>query len=117
MSLKFYKIYDFVLDGSEPQNANTVRTVEVEGKRICLARIETNYFALDDKCPHAGGKLGEGKCDENGFVICPIHRYRYDIRTGKGLAQQGDFVETYPVEKREDGVYVGLKIKWWKNIF
>jgi nitrite reductase/ring-hydroxylating ferredoxin subunit len=43
-----------------------------------------------------------------------VHRYKYDVKTGKGL--QGDFVETYPTELRNDGVYVGLKSdkpRWW----
>jgi nitrite reductase/ring-hydroxylating ferredoxin subunit len=114
MPTRFYKVYDFELDGAEPQQLNSVRTVEVEGTRLCLARLEDSYYALDDKCPHAGGRLGLGKCDENGYVICPIHRYRYNAKTGRGLPVQGDYVESYPVEVRKDGVYVGLKKKWWQ---
>ena len=115
MATQFYKIYDFKLDGPEPQAINSVRTIDIEGKRICLTRLHDGYFAIDDKCPHAGAPLGGGKCDENEQVVCPIHRYKYNPRTGKGNGTQGDYVQTYPTELRKDGVYVGLTIKWWKK--
>ena len=72
--IRYYKIYDFKRDGSEPQLLNTPRTIEVEGKRVCLVRLKDGYYAIDDKCPHAAGRLGLGSCDEHGMVICPIHR-------------------------------------------
>jgi 3-phenylpropionate/trans-cinnamate dioxygenase ferredoxin subunit len=111
MAIKWEKIYDFNLHGNEPQEVHSVRTIEVNEKRICLARLPEGFFAIDDRCPHAGARLGMGKCDHQGNVICPVHRYRYDVKTGKGL--QGDFVNTYPTETRKDGVYIGFKKSWW----
>jgi len=91
---------------------NEVRSIQLTNKRICFARLSDGFYALDDKCPHAQGSLGEGKCDNEENVICPSHRYKYDIKTGKG--KQGDYVNAYPVELREDGLYIGLMKKWWQ---
>lgn len=110
--LRYYKVYDFKKHGDEPQQLNSTRTIDVEGKRICMARTVTGYYAVSDKCPHAGAHLGRGGWCENEQVVCPIHRYRYDLKTGKGL--QGDYIESYPVQTREDGVYIGLEKKWWQ---
>lgn len=114
MGLKFYKIYGFEEHGKDPQAVFSVRTIEIENKLICLARLADGYYAVDDNCPHAGARLGLGKCSEEGKVICPIHRYQYDLKTGRGLPQQGDYVNTYPIETRADGVYIGLEKKWWQ---
>ncbi|OYU97285.1 MAG: (2Fe-2S)-binding protein [Bacteroidetes bacterium B1(2017)] len=114
MALRFYKIYDFSSHGLEPQELNSVRTIDIENKLICLVRIPDGYFAIDDKCPHAGARLGLGKCSPEGMVICPIHRYQYDVKTGRGLPKQGDYVNTYPIETRADGVYIGFEKKWWQ---
>jgi 3-phenylpropionate/trans-cinnamate dioxygenase ferredoxin subunit len=114
MPKKFFKVYDFAEHGNEPQTINSVRTIDIEGKRICLVRLSDSYYAIDDTCPHAGARLGLGKCDENGMVVCPIHRYKYDAKTGRGLPQQGDFVNTYVTETRTDGVYVAFDKKWWQ---
>jgi nitrite reductase/ring-hydroxylating ferredoxin subunit len=114
MSFRFYKIYDFTQDGLEPQAIYSARTIEIETKRICLTRLPDGYYAIDDACPHAGARLGLGKCTEDEMIICPIHRYQYHVKTGKGLPRQGDFVNTYPVEIRKDGIYVGFEKKWWQ---
>jgi nitrite reductase/ring-hydroxylating ferredoxin subunit len=90
---------------------NAIRAVTVNNKHICLLRLPAGFYALDNRCPHAGAKLSFGRCDEKGILTCPVHRYRYDIHTGKGL--QGDFVTTYPVEVKDDGIYVGLPKRWW----
>lgn len=111
--MKWYKIYDFEEDGLNPQEIYAVRTIDVKGKMVCLGRLPDGYFAVDDRCPHAaGGRLGMGKCDADGSVVCPIHRYKYDLKSGKGF--QGDYVNTYQVETRADGVYIGMAGKsWW----
>lgn len=111
---RYYKIYDFEQHGQNPQELHTVRTIDVEGQRICLVRLKEGYYAIDDRCPHAGARLGLGKCDEEGRVICPVHRYKYDAKTGRGLPSQGDYVKTYLVETRNDGVYIALEKKWWQ---
>jgi 3-phenylpropionate/trans-cinnamate dioxygenase ferredoxin subunit len=114
MPLRYIKVYDFKQHGNEPQQINTPRTIAIDGKRICLVRLADGYFAVDDRCPHAGASLGSGRCDEEGHVICPVHRYRYDVKTGKGLPKQGDYVETYPVKETDEGVFIGIEKKWWQ---
>ena len=37
---------------------------------LCMTRYQGQYGALDNKCPHQGGPLGEGSI-ENGLLRCP----------------------------------------------
>jgi len=48
---------------------------------LALFLLDGEVFALDDRCPHKGGPLGEGHC-ENGQVFCPLHGWGFDIKTG-----------------------------------
>jgi nitrite reductase/ring-hydroxylating ferredoxin subunit len=98
--MAWYKIPDFKFT-AEP----FIKKVKVNGKGIVLVGYESNIYALSSTCPHAGGELSGGWCKE-GKLICPLHRYTYDIHTGKGDSGQNDYVDTYPLEVREDGVYV-----------
>lgn len=75
---------------------------------LCLARFQGKFYALDNKCPHQGGPLGEGLI-ENGYVRCPWHGYEYSPIDGKAPGGYEDHVATYPVEERADGVYVGVE--------
>lgn len=93
-----------------------VEQVKVNGKKLCLIKYEQKIYVIQNTCPHAGGILSGGWCKE-GNIVCPIHRYAYSLTTGRGAPGQGDYINIYPTEQREDGLYVGLKESWWKRIF
>jgi 3-phenylpropionate/trans-cinnamate dioxygenase ferredoxin subunit len=46
-----------------------------------------------------------------------VHRIAFDIKTGKNATGEGYYIETYPVELRADGLYIGFKKKKWWQIF
>jgi thiamine pyrophosphate-dependent acetolactate synthase large subunit-like protein/nitrite reductase/ring-hydroxylating ferredoxin subunit len=83
-----------------------VKPVTCRHRTLCMTRHEGSYGALDNRCPHQGGPLGEGSI-ENGLLRCPWHGWDYDPISGKAPGYD-DGVETYAVEERDDGVYVGL---------
>ncbi len=75
---------------------------------VCMTHLDGVYAALSNKCPHQGGPLGEGSI-ENGWLRCPWHGWDYHPTTGAPPEGFGDCVPTYPVDVRDDGVYVGLE--------
>ncbi|MEO1231031.1 MAG: thiamine pyrophosphate-binding protein [Myxococcota bacterium] len=85
-----------------------VKSVSCGRKTICLTHHDGSYGALDNHCPHQGGPLGEGTI-ENGVLRCPWHGWDYDPITGRSVGPYDDGVETFEVEVREDGVYVGVE--------
>lgn len=60
----------------------------VAGRLLAVGRTASGYFAVDGVCPHAGGNLGEGEV-EGECVICPIHGFAYDVRSGLGKDDGG----------------------------
>lgn len=80
-----------------------VKRVVAGEKVIALVRQGATYRALDNRCPHAGGPLSEGSI-ENGLLVCPWHGREYALANGQCDGYEG--VATYPVEVREDGVFV-----------
>ncbi len=98
-------IWEKVLEPDELPEGR-VKSVTCHRATLCLTRHEGRYGALDNKCPHQGGPLGEGSI-EKGLLRCPWHGWDYDPLTGKAPGFD-DGVETFPVESRADGVYVGF---------
>jgi len=84
-----------------------VRTVVAGTRTLALARVGDRYGALDNRCPHQGGPLGEGSI-EKGWLRCPWHGYDYDPLTGTPPAGFSDAPSCFPVEVRDDGIYVAL---------
>jgi len=77
--------------------------------KVCLSRWEGRLYAFAHKCPHAGGFLSDGFVDKGGNVVCPLHRYRFNIRNGYNCSGEGYYLVTHPVELRADGIFIGFK--------
>lgn len=90
-----------------------ITKVTVLGKQICLVSYDGDFFAVQNSCPHAGAQLSNGWCSK-GKIVCPYHRQEFDLQTGRGAVGQGNYVNTYPLEMRIDGLYIGIKKSWWR---
>lgn len=88
---------------------NHIAIVELKGKKICLGKFREELFAFAYKCPHAGGLLADGYIDALGNVVCPLHRYKYDMKNGRNVTGEGYYLKHWPVEVRDDAVYVGME--------
>lgn len=108
--IKWYKLFESAEAAVQQISANTVQTISVAGKKICIAHTQEGFFAVNDKCPHNGASLGNGYCTKENSIVCPLHRYHFDLKTGRAKSGLGDVVDTYPIEVRADGMYVGFKI-------
>ncbi|RYD81461.1 MAG: hypothetical protein EOP53_06320 [Sphingobacteriales bacterium] len=94
---------------------NTLKQLKLDSRKYTLARTKEGFFAVDDACPHAGGSLSNGWCDAKGNVICPLHRYGFNLKTGRNAAGSGPSTRAYATDLRTDGLYIGLeKNKWWQ---
>ncbi|GAB2689086.1 nitrite reductase small subunit NirD [Mucilaginibacter koreensis] len=74
---------------------------------LCLIKCEEQLVATQLKCPHAGAWLSNGWC-KDGKLVCPLHRYSYDLQSGRGSAGQGDYIEVYPVKVENGRVFVNV---------
>lgn len=83
-----------------------VKTVTAGHRSLALSHYKGEYGALDNRCPHQGGPLGEGSI-EKGLLRCPWHGWDYSPLTGKAPGFD-DGVACFPVETREDGIYVAV---------
>ena len=86
--------------------------VEANGKTICIGRKDGELFAFAHKCPHASGRLSGGFIDALGNVVCPLHRYKFCMKNGRNVSGEGYYLKHWPVERRNDGIYVELEEKF-----
>jgi pyruvate oxidase len=95
------------VDPADVPAEGRVRSVVVAGHSIALSRCAARLGALENRCPHQGGPLGEGAI-EKGWLRCPWHGYDYDPVSGLPPEGFSDGVPTFPVQERADGVFVQL---------
>lgn len=86
----------------------------IAGRKMCLVKTAQGLFAIEEKCPHNGFSLAQGMCTEDGgAIVCPLHRYAFDFKTGRARNGSGEAARVFPVEIRDDGVYVGVQETEW----
>ena len=81
-----------------------------EGRPICMVRWNGQLYAFSGTCPHAGAPLSKGEMDPRGIILCPRHGYSFSIRHGLNTSGEGFRLSCWPVEEREDGIFIGMKM-------
>lgn len=107
----WYRIAQSADGLKELQKGEDIITVKAAGKLICIVNSKNGIYALNSKCPHAGGPLGEGFIDGNGHIVCPWHRYKFDPATGRSSGEESYYVKCYPINETGEGIFVGIPKK------
>jgi nitrite reductase/ring-hydroxylating ferredoxin subunit len=85
---------------------NQVREFTLEsGRKICVANVWGEYYALDNACPHLGAALGQGTVAA-GFIVCPWHGWQIDPQSGLPEQDRTCSVRRYSLIIAEAGVYL-----------
>ena len=108
--------------------ARAAMVVNAEGTSLVVARVEGQYYAALNKCPHLGLPLTAGKVDGK-VITCPFHGSQFDMCSGENLdwvrgvggiklpewsrrllamGKQPGPVQTYPVVVEGDQVFVEI---------
>ncbi len=92
------------------------KKISLGNKDILLTNFEGTYYALDNRCPHMGGSLFDGKLEGN-HIICPKHGSVFDVKTGR-VVERGsilfikvkvDDLHQYPVKIEGTDLYIGIE--------
>lgn len=84
---------------------NEGRIFEVAGRWVAVFLVDGVPHAIDNACPHMAGPLGSGTCSD-GIVTCPIHGWRFDVRTGEAPTNPNTRVARFESRVERDRVYV-----------
>src|SRR5512138_1888199 len=79
------------------------RTYRVQGELVAVFRARGGeLFATQALCPHAEGPLADGLVG-GGRVLCPLHAFAFDLRSGRCLNGGCGDLRTYEVGVTADG--------------
>lgn len=86
----------------------TLRGVEVDGVRLCLANADGRVYAFRDNCTHKEFPLSAGNL-ENGTVECAWHGARFALDSGRAVRLPAvKPVVTYEVRVEDGEILVAL---------
>jgi uroporphyrinogen-III synthase len=82
------------------------RVFVVEGVEVAVFRTRSGtVYATEPWCSHQRGPLADGIVG-SGKVICPLHGYRFSLRTGAPDGHDCPAIKTYPITVNANGELV-----------
>lgn len=82
-----------------------LKAVVVNGTQLAIGRDGKTWFAVQRRCPHKFGDLAAGHV-ERGILVCPDHKYRFSLATGRHEGATDHCLVRYAVRVVDDTVYV-----------
>ncbi len=79
--------------------------VVVGGQPVALFNVQGTFHALDGRCPHRGGPLGQGFLDGS-RGSCPWHNYTFEVTTGENVVSADLSAARYEVKVEDGRVFV-----------
>lgn len=90
-----------------PEPGHTL-AFEAAGLKLLLCNVGGEYFAIENRCPHAMVGLGDGSL-QGSVLECAVHGGRIDVRDGRALRPPiRRPVRTYPLRFGSAGLEVGI---------
>jgi len=78
--------------------AGTLRAAVVAGTRVVVVARDGLWYAVEDRCSHAGCAFSEDGEIDGFHLICNCHGSEFDIRDGQPLQPPADEpIATFPV--------------------
>jgi 3-phenylpropionate/trans-cinnamate dioxygenase ferredoxin subunit len=99
------------LCGKDELESGQSRRFEVGKHRICLVRVEDDFYAIGDRCSHADFSLAEGEVyPEEREIECWKHGSTFSLIDGKPHSLPATKpVPTYDVRVEGDDVIVVIR--------
>ncbi len=83
------------------------RVMDVEGLAVAVYNVGGTIHATENRCPHAGGPIGEGPLD-GPVVECPLHHWTFDVRSGDCRGRPGVRLKKFEVKVEGEDFYVRI---------
>lgn len=98
-----------VLHSDDPQPLPQVPfVIRPGGKELLLMKTSMGeWISWEPLCTHQKASLKGIRPDDEGYIVCPLHRYRFSLKDGYETQGRGRLY-LYPVKELEEGVYIFL---------
>lgn len=97
---------DFAAKLSEVPNFGK-KQVSVKGTEVIIYNIKGELFAIESECPHQGAPL-ESAIIKDGYISCPRHGYRFDLKTGNCKDHPEFTLKVYPVQVIDGNIMIKI---------
>ncbi|MDK3161900.1 non-heme iron oxygenase ferredoxin subunit [Kamptonema cortianum] len=79
--------------------------INLQGEDIGIYNVDGQFCAMENTCPHMGAPLSQGHV-KDGVVMCPLHMWKFDVKTGKSLTAPGADLQTFEIKVEGGDIFL-----------
>lgn len=85
-----------------------IKTVQLGATKVCVTRDGEEFFVFETLCPHRKASLNQGFINGIQEVVCHLHEYRFDLRTGQVSSGNCPDLKIFQSELTDGGLKIQL---------
>ncbi|SMD42919.1 Rieske [2Fe-2S] domain-containing protein [Aquiflexum balticum DSM 16537] len=85
-----------------------IKTVQLGATKVCVTRDGEEFFVFETLCPHRKASLNQGFINGMQEVVCHLHEYRFDLRTGQVTSGSCPDLKIFQSELTENGLKIQI---------
>lgn len=78
-----FKLFDSIEEMIKALENKKPRLVRAGNKNVCVVMLDHELIAFENECPHMGESLHNGVINHLNEIVCPLHFYRFNMKTGE----------------------------------
>ena len=86
----------------------SIRRLRIGNKVFILIKYKDHFHLVAGLCPHQKQPLDSGSLNAFGEIICPLHFYRFNLKSGREANNLCSDLEVYPLEINTSGVFTKI---------
>ncbi len=99
----------FLIGTKNDFKENNGKEIVVDGREIAVFKINNQFFAIKNICPHKGWKLHEGFVNQNTTSVrCSGHSWEFNVKTGEYLRNPNIKIKTFPIIEEGNNLYIEI---------
>jgi nitrite reductase/ring-hydroxylating ferredoxin subunit len=109
--MKKHLIFESEAEANKIIPLNSIRKIQIDNKQYCLGHTQGGFIVFQLACSHAGGDLSKGALNAFNQIVCPLHTYMFDLKTGKEERNRCPYIEVYEITWEQGKLFVELNGK------
>ena len=106
--MKEFHLGNSIDEVNEMLPESRIKKVKLGNREIGIVRTGEKIYGFNAFCPHRGASLISGSINQGGEIICPLHQYRFDLKTGQCKSSICSDLKTFPCQLSEKGLKITL---------
>ena len=81
------------------------KAYQIHGRTVAVFNTGSEYYAIDDLCPHMGASLADGDVEDK-VVTCPWHAWRFSVCDGTWCDNRTMSIDSFEVRLVDENIQV-----------